>query len=96
MTHYTAAEVQEAANRAGDFEWGYEASMTLRGESVPIDWVASTGGMDEGSNASEVFKIGDQLFMKSGYYASHYGYDWDGDLNEVEPYKRVVNDYRPI
>lgn len=56
-------------------------------EGVPVDYevVHTTGGMDEGSHASVVFKIGDQYFRKEGFYASHYGTDWDGDFVEVVP-----------
>jgi len=52
--------------------------------------VGTTGGMDEGSNATSTWQIGMQYFRKSGYYASHYGYDWDGELEEVRPVKKVV------
>ena len=61
-----------------------------------IKVVDETGGMDAGSDASVVIRVGDQLFRKQGYYQSHYGYDWDGDFSEVEPYARTVTDYRPI
>lgn len=61
-----------------------------------VDVVTETGGMDEGSAASVVFKVGDQLFKKDGYYQSHYGYDWDGDLYEVEAFEKTVTDYRTV
>lgn len=62
----------------------------------PIEGLDSGGGMDEGSNAYTVFKVGGTYFRKSGYYASHYGYDWDGDFEEVEPFQKTVIDYRTI
>lgn len=55
------------------------------GEFIDYELVETTGGEGKGDEASIVIKIGDQYFRKEGYYASHYGYDWDGDLEEVRP-----------
>lgn len=55
--------------------------------------LAITGGMDKGSDASVVFQVGDKIFKKTGFYQSHYGYDWDGDLTEVRPVEKVVTFY---
>lgn len=97
---YTGKEIQDAVDAADvdldGWDWGYTKSLFLDGEETAIKWIAETGGMDEGSNASVVFQIGNQMFKKEGYYASHYGYDWDGDLFEVESYVRQVDDFRPI
>lgn len=53
-----------------------------------------TGGEGGGESAYLVigvtFPDGDSKFyMKTGYYASHYGTDWDGSFTEVTP-KAVV------
>jgi len=42
-----------------------------------------------------VIRIGDQLFRKEGYYASHYGYDWDGTFEEVEAKPKTITVYEP-
>lgn len=70
--------------------------LVFEGETVEVKLVHETGGMDVGSNASMTFKIGDQFFTKQGYYASHYGYDWDGDFFESKPVERVITEYEPL
>lgn len=68
-------------------------TLTLRGEEVPLVHVTQVGGSGEGENIWCVFQLGDQLFRKEGYYASHYGSDWDGDLYECEIAERMVKFY---
>lgn len=70
--------------------------VLVDGEWIEVEQVAAGGGMDQGSDAFVVFRFGTQLFKKDGYYASHYGYDWDGDFYEVEAYDKVVVDYRKV
>lgn len=45
-----------------------------------------------------VTKAGDldqvQYFMKTGYYMSYDGSNWDGGLHEVEPFEKTVTDWR--
>lgn len=68
--------------------------IEVRGEQVPVEFVASdTGGEGHGESVWVVVKIGDQLFRKPGYYASHYGTDWDGTLEEVQVVERTVTFY---
>lgn len=60
--------------------------------------VDSGGGEGEGSNAYVVVKVTHpgghvQHFRKNGYYASHYGYDWDGELYEVKPVEKTITVY---
>lgn len=69
--------------------------VVFEGETVDVKLVHETGGMDKGSNASMTFKIGDQFFTKEGYYASHYGYEWDGTFFESKPIERVITEYVP-
>lgn len=98
MSDYTVAEVLEAIeDKFGEDDefWYYpqDTPLVLRGEAVVPEKIESTGGMDEGSNASIVFKLNDQFFRKEGFYASHYGYDWDGAFYECEPKEVVVVQY---
>lgn len=95
---YTKREVQEAVEAviSSGREWdgiGY-FDITLRGETIRPKVVTDFGGEGQGSNRYIVFRIGDQLFRKSGYYASYHGSDWDGDFDEVEEYERTITDYR--
>lgn len=78
-------------NGAGWGEFVHEGGpVVIDGVLLEAKVVHTTGGEDEGSYASSTFQIGDQYFRKSGYYASHYGYDWDGELEEVRPVQKVV------
>jgi hypothetical protein len=59
---------------------------------------ADTGGEGHGEDVYIVFKTIDtkgdtQYWRKDGYYASHYGTDWDGDFREVRLIERIVTFY---
>ena len=97
---YTVAQLENLISNVGDdeyFSWsevrygGYEFE-----DGTKLEHVDSHGGEGEGDEAWVVFRVGDQLFMKTGYYTSHYGFEWDGDLEEVEAYEKTVTDYRPV
>jgi hypothetical protein len=102
MSDYTVKEIQEAFDAGWDDEkyghcsneWKEFDCLILRGEKVPVVEVESAGGMDMGTTAYVIFKVKDQFFQKDGWYQSHYGYEWDGQLYEVEPYEKTVTDYR--
>lgn len=56
------------------------------------------GGEGGGEAAYQVLSLtaedgSKRFFRKEGYYASHYGTDWDGDLYEVEPVTKSVTFY---
>lgn len=108
MTDYTAREIDDAVIALQDEDadyydeestWGSIAygdgpkALPLRGQMVPLVLVKQEGGQGQGDEIWCVVKIGDQLFRKEGYYASHYGSDWDGDLYECEAVARVVTFY---
>ncbi|WP_152346628.1 hypothetical protein [Brevibacterium sp. CFH 10365] len=79
--------------------WDYEkidVPFLLRGVPTEVSIAEQTGGMDEGSNASITFQIGSQYFRKDGYYASHYGYDWDGAFYEVRPKQVTITQFERI
>jgi hypothetical protein len=65
-------------------------TVIVDGVDYKAEHVDSYGGMDKGSDIWVVFRLGDQLFKKSGFYASHYGTDWDGPLVEVKPVEKTV------
>lgn len=79
--------------------WDYEkidVPFLLRGVPTEVSIAEQTGGMDEGSNASITFQIGSQYFRKDGYYASHYGYEWDGAFYEVRPKRVTVTQFERV
>jgi hypothetical protein len=99
---FTAAEVEAAAEAYYDEEgvqfWNeirYGDNVELTGIG-PAEHVDSHGGEGEGDSAWVVFKVGDQLFRKDGYYASYDGFDWSvySGLTEVEAYEKTVIAYK--
>lgn len=74
-----------------EIQWGSDHFVFPGiGKATRVD---SAGGMDEGSNIWTVFEVGGRLFRKSGYYASHYGTDWDGAFEEVFPEQKTITVY---
>lgn len=74
-----------------------EGKVTLNG--VEYDWKSVEhlgGGEGSGEYTAVIFNIGGRLFRKEGYYASHYGTDWDGNFSEVEAYQKTSTAYRPV
>ncbi len=99
MCKYTSNEIESAIDW-DDLDYaddGYKTTVTLRCEPVEIEKVdgkpPAEGG---GENIFAVIKVGDQFFKKTGYYASHYGSEWDGDLTEVRPVEKTVTVYERI
>jgi hypothetical protein len=45
-----------------------------------------------------VFRVGDRYFAHSGWYVSHYGYEWEDDdnLTEVVPSQRIVKFWKDV
>lgn len=79
--------------------WHSDAEWNVQHRKAGYDQfkvLETTGGMDEGSNASITFTYKGRTFRKSGYYASHYGYDWDGELIEVRPVEKTITVYEAI
>lgn len=68
-------------------------TLSLRGEDVPVTHVIQVGGEGQGDEIWFVIQVGDQLFRKDGYYASHYGSDWDGDFSEVRATQKTITVY---
>lgn len=72
-------------------------AVVLNGNLYEIESVYHDGGGEGHAEAIEtVIKVDGRLFRKTGYYASHDGEYWDGDLEEVEAYEKTVTDYRRI
>lgn len=61
-----------------------------------IEWVDSGGAEGDGAEMWVVFKIGKQLFRKTGYYSSWGESSWDGDLEEVEAIEVQRTEYEAI
>lgn len=96
MSDYSITEITKAF-RALDFEYmGDEETVILRGEIVKVSRVASEpAGEGYGEEVWIVIKAGDQFFKQTGYFYSHSGYGWDGDLTEVQPVEKTFTFYDP-
>ena len=88
-------ETHDSWNEVG--ERPYSAPKDQVGEFIPmlgqVVQVDSGGGTDQGSYAYVVLKIGDKLYRKSGSYASHDGFYWDGDFREVVAKEKLITVY---
>lgn len=101
MTDYTTAEIDSAVEVAlegwselGYMSKGYKETIALRGEPVEIETVAGKAPEEGGGeHVFVIIKAGDQFFRKTGYYMSHYGSDWDGDVTEVHPVEKTITVY---
>jgi hypothetical protein len=103
---YTATQIESAIEGSIDFDgWGevkYNGNgdkvldITLDGETVPVTKVDSFGGEGMGEEIWVVVQVGDQYFEKDGYYASHYGTDWDGSFTEVSPSQKTITVYETV
>jgi hypothetical protein len=109
---YTVEQVRDAIQQwaAGQGSWAdeetfYEEIMwaskdtgfILDALGADAFHVAREGGSEgEGDHMEVVFRIGDQLFRKTGYYNSWDSNDWEPGyyLDEVEPYEVTVTRYR--
>lgn len=101
MRKFTASEVESALEEAYDdyIEWDEFTEtpepLTVDGRETTVSLVEEDlGGEGHGESVYVVLKVGDQLFRKSGYYASHYGTDWDGSFEEVEPQEKTITVYK--
>lgn len=101
MSDYTAVEVEKAfrgldLTALASANSGQQDAVLLRGEAVKVSKVdALTGDYDSSDYDSVwiVVKVGDQLFKKTGWYASHSGHDWDGDTTEVHATEKTITVY---
>jgi hypothetical protein len=106
MTHYTFGQVERAIEHNPDFDGWDEAeyaadgtvvlSISVDGETLPVTKVDGFGGEGKGEDIWVVVQVGDQLFRKNGYYASHYGTDWDGSFDEVRSFTQEVIAYETL
>lgn len=97
---FTARQVEEAIESDPDFEGWTSVKyhdgpeyIVIDGVGVRLEYVDSYGGEGLGEEAWFVIKLGEKYFRMEGYYLSHDGYTWDGDLEEVKPVKKTVTVY---
>jgi hypothetical protein len=88
-------EYNELADLLDWSELAYElnnktVTIEIDGKQAAVTCVQQLGGMDEGTTADVTFNVGTQYFTKRGWYASHYGYEYDGAFEETIPKERPV------
>lgn len=87
---YTYPLVERKYVRQAEWEESEGSGLTVEGLGRIFFAEGYTGGEGGGSDAYQIVLLRtdgepDRYFRKDGYYASHYGTDWDGGLYEVEP-----------
>lgn len=86
---------QESGDYDGDYSGGIYCDLKdggyyAEGKSIEVpglgtlEYVEDYGGEGQGDDYWVVFKVGNQLFRKDGWYASYDGGELDGELYEVE------------
>lgn len=98
-----ATKVAELLTQDDDYSWGewhYSGKDQVDVEGLgKVSILEAEGGEGEGDSASIVFRIEDPedgdvgLFRKDGSYASHYGFDWDGDFYRVVAAEKTITVY---
>lgn len=89
---FSTRDLEEAiVSQFGRYAWSELSSydgdnLTVNGEDYKFEYVdADYGDYDSSSRLWVVFKVDGQAFRKTGYYQSHYGSEWDGYVEKVEP-----------
>ena len=95
-THWKTKEVSTETFDEHEF-WheAYEYStveLPNLGTATYVD--GEHGGEGSAEHIWQVWQVGNQYFMKTGYYMSYDGSNWDGDLVEVEPFEKTVTDWK--
>lgn len=99
---FTATEVSSAIDAEFTYENEFYDNVSATGYELPKLGVTAyaverEGGYEGGGDYMDVvFRVGDQLFRKQGFYNSWDSNEWDGGLEEVEPYEETVVKYRAI
>lgn len=99
---FNAAEVSAAIDAEYSYENEFYDNVDTNGYDLPTIGVKAyaverEGGYEGGGDYMDVvFKVGDQLFRKQGAYNSWDSNEWDGSLEEVEPYEETVVKYRTV
>jgi hypothetical protein len=108
MSNLTAKQVEDALEAVVDekgesinYVWDelnyyIDSPLVVDGDEYPFEVVEQDGSGSWGYETSTVFKVGDQLFRKTGYYQSHYGNDWDGPLREVREGAKTVRVWEDV
>lgn len=91
-------DVEDNWDELGEEYWeGWRALdwFELDGEKVLVTMLDQTGGPDERrNNTTVVFQVGTQIFLKEGWYDDYAGFEWDGDIYEVEHHQVLVTHYK--
>lgn len=96
---FTVGDIQEAIDNDFESDWSEFLYLTEDDEGVLLESLGLYAKQaDEGGESRPwvVFQVGNQYFRMNGTHDSWEGTEWDGGLEEVEPYNKVVVDYRSV
>lgn len=94
---YTVKDIEKAVDVDFDGSWNEFLELVDDDEGVELPSLGLFAKqVDEGGESRPwiTFQVGDQFFEKHGDHDSYDGTEWDGGLEEVEPYKETVVFYR--
>ena len=87
---------------SNDF-WSYlrwNGNLPLQVGDLTIEFVDDFGGEGRGDTAWVIVKASkgsdSALFRKDGYYASYYGFEWDGSFYRVEAKEKTITVYSEL
>lgn len=97
---YTVGDIRNAVDTDFDSDWNEFLYLT-EDEGIELPSLGESVKAKEVESGGEkymwvVFQIGSQYFRMNGSHDSWEGTEWDGTLEEVEPYNKVVVDYRSV
>lgn len=71
--------------------------VTLKDKVYKVEYVEmKDSDEDYSSQMHVIFKFGDKTYKKRGYYQSHYGSEWDGQITEVTPKTVTVIEWEDV
>lgn len=92
-----AEEIHEIIEEWIDEESDWGEVGVGDGDVIPrlgrVRQIEQVGGMDQGTHAHIVLRIGSRLFRKDGYHQSHSGTFYDGAFYEVAQKTKTVTVY---
>ncbi len=96
---YTPWRAENGERKQAQASWYHLSDLARDDEIFTKDlgsfYVEATGGSTDFDSSGDMYVVirserTGQLFRKDGWYQSHSGSEWDGDLYEVKPVERTV------
>lgn len=96
---YTVKQIKDAIEQDYDGSWNEFLELIDDDGGTPLESLGTYAQqVAEGGESRPwiVFKVGEQYFEINGAYNSWEGTEWDGGLQEVEPFDKTITAYRSV